>query len=105
MRFSVDARLAAELENPVAEAAKERPVVRYEDHRAVEVAQRLDEHLLGRQVEVVRGLVEHEKVGRIEEHSSHHEPRLLAARQGPDLLVHVIARELERTGQIPKNAD
>ena len=43
-------------------ALEEAPVVRDEDERAVEPAQRALEFLDGRQVEVVRRLVEHEAV-------------------------------------------
>ena len=79
--------------------------MRHEEHRALEAAERLDQHLLGRQVEVVRRLVEHEEVRRVEQHPRHHQARLLAARQRPDLLVHVVARELERAGEVAQGAD
>jgi hypothetical protein len=44
-------------------------------------SQRLDQHLLGRHVEMVGRLVEHQEVRRVEEHQRHDEARLLAARQ------------------------
>ncbi len=62
--------------------------------------ERLDQHLLGGEVEVVRRLVEHEEVRRVEQHPRHHQARLLAARQRPDRLVDVVARELEGAEQV-----
>ena len=58
---------------------QERPIVRHEHHRPLEVVQRLEQHFLGREIEVVGRLVEDEEVGRIEEHARHHQARLLAA--------------------------
>ena len=81
-------------------AAEERAVVRHEQHRAVEVLQRLEQHFLRREIEVVGRLVEHEEVGRIEQHAREHEARFLAARQRADLLVDVLAGKLKRAGQI-----
>jgi hypothetical protein len=65
----------------------------------------VDQHLLRLEVQVVGRLVEHEEVGRVEQHARHHEARLLAARERPDLLVHVVARELERAEQVAQHAD
>src|SRR5688572_10405648 len=61
MRLGVGAALTAELDHPVAQRSQESPVVRHEQHRPVEVLQRLDQHFLGEQVEVVGGLVEHQE--------------------------------------------
>jgi hypothetical protein len=47
--------------------------VAHEDHRALEVLERRHQHLLGLEVEVVRGLVEDEEVRRIEEHAREHQ--------------------------------
>ena len=63
------------------------------------------QHFLGREIEVVGRLVEHEEVRRVEQHPRHHEARLLAARQRADLLVDVVAGELERAGEVPQRAD
>ena len=79
MRLRVGAALAAELEHAVAEPAQERAVVRHEDHRALEVAERVDQHVLRREIEMVGRLVEDQEVRRIEQHARHHEARLLAA--------------------------
>ena len=65
----------------------------------VELRESLDEHLLRGEIEVVRGLVEDEEIRRIEQHSRHHEARLLAAGEEADLLVHVVAGELERADE------
>ncbi len=78
--------------------------MRDEDHRAFEVLERGDQHVLGRQVEVVGRLVQHEEIGRIEEHARHHEPRLLAAGERPDPLVDLVARELEGAQQAADQA-
>jgi hypothetical protein len=48
---------------------------------------------------VVRGLVEHEEVRRIQEHARDHEARFLAARKRLDRLVHVVPRKLEGAEQ------
>ena len=71
--------LAAELEHPIAQAAEERPIVGHEDHRALELVKRLDEHVLRREIEMVGRLVEHEEVRRIEQHPREHQPRALTA--------------------------
>src|SRR5258708_12948355 len=67
------AALFGELEHAVGEAAQEHAVVRDEEHRPFEIMKRLDEHLFRGQVEMVRRLVEHEEVWRIEQHSGEHE--------------------------------
>jgi hypothetical protein len=66
-----------------------------EEHRALEVREGLQERLLGGEVEVVGRLVEHEEVRRVVEHLGEHQPRLLAAREHPAGLLHVVAREPE----------
>src|SRR5262249_44096423 len=97
---AVDARpLREELEDAVRERGEEMPIVRDEEHRPLVVAERLDEHLLRRHVEVVRRLVEHEEVRRIEEHLREDEARLLAARQDAARLLDVVAREAEDAGE------
>ena len=91
VRMRVDAGFAAELEHAAAEAAQERAIVRHEDHRPLERLQRIDQHFLGRQIEVVGRLVEDQEVRRIEQHPRHRQARFLAARQRADLLVDVVA--------------
>src|ERR1043166_9533844 len=105
MRLRVGAALAAELEHAIAQAAQERAVVRDEQHRALEVGKRGEQHLLGRQIEMVGWFVEDEEVRRIEQHPREHETRLLSARQRANLLVDLVSRKLERAGKIPEHAD
>src|SRR5690349_17260420 len=79
MRLDVDAALAPQLDDPVAQRAQERAVMRDEEHRAVEILERLDQHFLGEEIEMVRRLVEHEEIRRVEQHPRDHQARLLAA--------------------------
>ena len=65
--------------------------MRHEQHRAVEVLQRVEQHLLRREIEVVGRLVEDEEVRRVEEHAREDEARLLAARQRSNFLVDLVA--------------
>ena len=53
----------------------------HEDEGARELEQALLEHLEGRDVEVVRGLVEEQQVGGLEHQPGEHRARLLAARE------------------------
>src|SRR5688572_18194522 len=78
MRLLLDAGLPSQLDDAVAQRAKKGAIVRDEQHRAFEVLQRLDEHLLGEQIEMVRRLVEHQEVRRVEQHPRHHQTSLLA---------------------------
>ena len=64
--------------------------------------QRRDQHLLGRDVEMVGRLVEHQEVRRVEQHLGHHQPRLLAARQHAALLLDLVAGKAEAAGQRPQ---
>src|SRR5689334_23061666 len=50
MRLRVGAALAAELEDTVAQAPEELAIVRHEHHRPLEVLERVDQHLLGREI-------------------------------------------------------
>ncbi len=104
-RITIDAALAAKLEDPRAKAAQERAVVRDEDHRAVEIFERFDQHFFRGQVQMVGRLVEHQKVRRIEKHARHCETGFLAAGKRSDALVHIITGELERAGQRAQRAE
>ena len=79
--------------------------MRDEEHGAIEVRERLDEHFLREEVQVIGGLVEDQEVRWVEQHSRNHQPRLLAAGERPNLLVDIVARELKRAGQVPQHAD
>ena len=105
MRLRVGAAFAAQFKDTVAQATQERAVVRHEQHRPLEVAERLEQHFLRGEIEVVRRLVEHQEVRRVEQHARHDETRLLAARERSDLLVGVVTRELEGAGQAAQGTD
>ena len=64
-RLRVGAAFTAQLQDPVAQATEEHPVVGDEHHRALELAQGPDQHLLGREIEMIGRLVEHQEVRRI----------------------------------------
>src|ERR1700723_4694394 len=76
--------------------------MRYEDHGAFKVLQRVHQHLLGRKIQVIRRFVEHQEVRRVVEHARYRQPRLFPARECADLLVHVFAGELECSRQVPQ---
>ena len=105
VQLDVGPAFASQLQHPVAQPAQEHAVVRHEDHRAVELRQRIDQHFLRRQIQVVGRLVEHQEVRRVEQHARHDEARLLASRQRPDLLLDVLAGELKRAEQVAQRAD
>src|SRR5258706_14513803 len=98
-RVTIGTALAAELEHTRPEAPQERSVVRYENHGSLKALQGLYQRLLGGQVQVIGGLVQHQKVGREIKHSRHREARLLAARKRADAFLDVVAGELERACQ------
>ena len=75
------------------------PVVRDQQHRALVARQRLDQHFLGRHVEMIGRLVEHQEIRRIVQHLRHHQPRLLAAREHAAFLLDVVAGEAETAGE------
>ena len=68
-----------QFEHAIGQGRQKMPVMRNEEHGALILCQRLDQHFLGRHVEMVGRFVEHEKIRRIEQHDRHHQPRLLAA--------------------------
>ena len=78
VRGGIGAAFAAQFEHAVAQPAEEIAIVRDEEHRPIEILERLDQHVLGRQVEVIGRLVEHQKIGRIEQHPREHQSRLFA---------------------------
>jgi len=98
-RVAVLAGLAAQFQYARPQSTQERAIVRDEDHGAFKVLERSDQHFLRGQVEMVGRLVQHQEIRRIVEHAGHGEARLLAARERTDLLIHVVAGKLKRTGQ------
>jgi hypothetical protein len=53
MRVRVQAAFATEFEHAIAQAAQKLAVMRHEHHRPLEAGERLEQHLLGGQVEIV----------------------------------------------------
>ncbi len=70
-------------------------VVRDDDEGAAVVLERVEEHILRVEIEMVRRLVEEQRVGRPQEHAGDREPRALATGQHARLLVDIVAREEE----------
>ena len=70
---------------PVGDQLDQVRVVADEDHRAAVLGQRLDQRLAALDVEVVGRLVEDDQVRRVERGEQQAQPRLLPARQPPDL--------------------
>ena len=70
---------------PVGDQLDQVRVVADEDHRAAVLGQRLDQRLAALDVEVVGRLVEDEQVRRVERREQQAQPRLLPAREPPDL--------------------
>jgi predicted MFS family arabinose efflux permease len=101
---AIDECLRRQFQHAVGQRGEKMPVVRDEQHGALELRQRRDQHFLGRHVEMVGRLVEHQKIRRIEQHLRHHQPRLLAARQHPAFLLDVIAGKAEAAGQRAQRA-
>jgi hypothetical protein len=79
----------------VRDLVEEVPVVGDDDERPGILLEGCDEHGLARHVEVVRGLVEEEEVGRREQGPRQREAPLLPAREHLDRLEHVVPAEEE----------
>ena len=79
--------------------------MRHEDHRPLERLERVDQHLLGGEIQMIGGLVQDEEIRGVEEQARHRQARLLAARERPDLLVGVVPRELKRSRQGAEHPD
>ena len=67
----------------------------HEEHGPLEPTQGLHEHLLGVEVQVVGGLVEHQEVRGIEQHLAQDQAALLAAGEHADRLVDLVPGEVE----------
>ena len=85
----------AHLDDLRRELVDEVPVVRDEDQRAPEVRERVEQHVLRVEIEMVGRLVEEQRVRRSQQHAGDGEPRPLAAGQHAGLLVDVVARKQE----------
>ncbi len=88
-------RMPTVLDRPGArgDGVDEGAVMGDEHHRAAVPDQGLLEHLLGRDVEVVGGLVEEQEVGLLERDLAEQQAGALPAAQLTDQLVHVVAAE------------
>mmetsp|Transcript_30827 Transcript_30827/g.90185 ORF Transcript_30827/g.90185 Transcript_30827/m.90185 type:complete len:244 (-) Transcript_30827:2781-3512(-) len=73
----------------------EEAVVRHHEHRALELLQRLLEHLLGGDVEVVGRLVQQQQLGLVHDRDCNRHAHLPAARQRVDERGAVLLRELD----------
>ncbi len=73
--------------------------MRDEEHGPLEIGQGRHQHLFRRHVEVVGRFVEHQQVGRIEQHLGHDQARLFATGQHAARLFDVVAGEAEAAGQ------
>ena len=91
----------ADLDDPCRQPLDEVAVVADEDQRAAVVHQRVEQHVLRVQIEVVGRLVEQQQVGRPQEHAGDGQPRALAAGQHTGLLVDVVARKQEAAQDVP----
>jgi len=79
--------------------------MRYEDHGAFKIFQGVHQHFLGRKIQVVRRFVEHQEVRRVVEHARYGQPRFFSAGEYADLLIHVVAGELECSRQVPQRPE
>src|SRR5579859_6807232 len=75
------------------------PVVGYQDDRAIELFQRFLQYLLGRNVQVIRRLVEQQEVHALQRQNCQRQPSSFTTTQGADRLPDVVAAE-EVRGQV-----
>src|ERR1700677_2407685 len=73
--------------------------MRYEDNGARVFHQRLEQDVLGTQVEVVGGLIQQQEVGGVQQHFQERIAITLASRQDADALENIVARKKETAEQ------
>ena len=96
VRARVDDGLAvADLDDLGREPLDEIPIVRHEDQRAAVVDERVEQHFLRVEIEMVGRLVEQQRVRRTQQHPRDGQPRALAARQHAHALVDVVSGKQE----------
>ena len=100
-----DGLAAADLHDLRRQLVDEVPIVRHDDERAAVVDEGVQQHVLRVDVEVVRRLVEEQRVGRTQQHPRDGQARPLAARQDADPLVGVVAREQEPAEDVADHRD
>ena len=76
-------------------------VVGDEEDGAFEILQRILEHFLSRNVEMIRRLVEQQQAGVVEHQFGQSHPALLAAAQGPNRFEGIIAAEEQAAEERP----
>ena len=86
-----------DLKDPVGHMAQEIAIVADDHDRAIKLLEGFQQHLAALDVQVVGRFVEHQEVDRQGQHAGQHHPALLAAGKHRDLLVRVVAGELEGT--------
>lgn len=96
-------RSVAELVDPFDESVEKLAIVRNDDHRAVVLFDGVFQDVLRAHVHVVRRLVEHEQVIRLEHQSRHGQPGPLSSRQHAHLLVDLFAPEQERSEDVAQS--
>ena len=90
-----DAALAVEGQQRRRDAIEKVAVVGHQHQRAGELQQAFLEHLESRDVEIVRRLVEHEDVGRLQHQPRHQHARLLASGQAAHRRLELVGAEEE----------
>ncbi len=88
------------LEDARCQAVDKVAIVRHEQHRPGEAADRFEQHILRAQVEVVRRLVQQDEIRRTHQHACQRITIALAAAQHAKCLEHIIAREEECAEQV-----
>ncbi len=58
--------IGCQFQHPIGQRGQKVPVMRDKEHRPLILRQRCNQHFLCRHVEVVRRLVQHKKIGRVE---------------------------------------
>src|SRR5207302_4966840 len=74
-------------------------VVRYEDNGSCVIHERIQQHVVCAQIEVVRGFVEEQKVRRMQQQTKQGIAPALSAREHPDLLKDIVFGEKETAKQ------
>lgn len=92
----------AKLKGQCAESFHEFPVVRDDDQGAVELQQRLLEHVFGGHVQVVGGLVKNQEVDGIQHQLAKGKSAAFATRQHPNLLLHVVTAKHKVAEQVAR---
>src|SRR5262249_53348981 len=96
---------SVDLHHPGCDAVDEVTIVRDEYDRARELLERLLQHFLGREIQMVGRLVQAEERRRPDQHLRQGYASLLASGQHRDALVHGVSTEEEAPEDAPEAAD